>query len=365
MQYLNTSLTHLKLLLLKNYKLYRRNLKNALILYISPVVVVLLMLFWQFVFNQLFNFLEIEGTVYEVPKLQRCYAPLRAKGEPCSVLSYAVIGPREAWTEYAINYVARSNNLDRSRDIKFLGQINDPSQFYSHLQLHPNQTNYGVIFCTSQWPIADNTLSLPCTFSKLAGKKMVFYSIIYNWTLTFKSPFLQEFKTPYPKDPDLLRLKTSIDNGLVSFFKQHSIAEASVDISNQTNAEQAAQVANLSESSEPKEFMKAEYQDYPKVPTRLEQGLDIFSQYGSFYFLLPIMLLYVLTINDILKEKQKKLRQGICVMGVTHYIYWLSWFITSLAQVSLLELVQIAACYWFQIDIITQTPFLVRNYLAP
>ena len=32
---------------------------------------------------------------------------------------------------------------------------------------------------------------------------------------------------------------------------------------------------------------------------------------------------------DIIREKDKKLRQGLAVMGMSHRAYWTSWFITS------------------------------------
>ena len=123
MESIQIRLMHVKLLLIKNLILSKRNLRNTIILFISPIVIVLLMLFWQFVYSELFNFLEIEGEINNVPKLSKCYKGSKSSENNCEILTYAVIGKRELWTEYVINYVAKTNDLDLNRDIKFLGEM--------------------------------------------------------------------------------------------------------------------------------------------------------------------------------------------------------------------------------------------------
>ncbi len=82
----------------------------------------------------------------------------------------------------------------------------------------------GVIFCTSVWPIYENIVTLPCTFDDLEGqKKMIFYTIMYNYTLSYKNPFFQDLKASHSKDPYALRLKQSIDNGLMQYFQEYDI----------------------------------------------------------------------------------------------------------------------------------------------
>jgi hypothetical protein len=50
------------------------------------------------------------------------------------------------------------------------------------------------------------------------------------------------------------------------------------------------------------------------------------------------MVHFIITINEILREKGKKLRLGISTMGMTHTSYWISWFITSIIVTSILTL---------------------------
>lgn len=59
-------------------------------------------------------------------------------------------------------------------------------------------------------------------------------------------------------------------------------------------------------------------------------GYDVTFTGGAFFFFIPYMLLYLVTVNEILKEKEKKLRQGVNVMGLTNTSYWVSWVLTSI-----------------------------------
>lgn len=49
--------------------------------------------------------------------------------------------------------------------------------------------------------------------------------MVWNWTLTWKSPYLESQQTQYPKDDMLIRLKMSIDNAVFEYFEKN---EASV-----------------------------------------------------------------------------------------------------------------------------------------
>lgn len=57
-----------------------------------------------------------------------------------------------------------------------------------------------------------------------------------------------------------------------------------------------------------RERMKIEAQDYPKIPTRFTQGYEVFAGNGAFYLFIPIMVSFILLINEILREKEKRLR---------------------------------------------------------
>lgn len=40
--------------------------------------------------------------------------------------------------------------------------------------------------------------------------------------------------------------------------------------------------------------------------------------------------MFITILGEIVREKEYRLRQGLNIFGVSHYIFWISWFITSL-----------------------------------
>lgn len=51
--------------------------------------------------------------------------------------------------------------------------------------------------------------------------------MVWNWTLDYKSPYLETVSTLFPKNEMLMRLKMSIDNSIFEFFKKYDIETAS------------------------------------------------------------------------------------------------------------------------------------------
>lgn len=90
-----------------------------------------------------------------------------------------------------------------------------------------------------------------------------------------------------------------------------------------------------------KEHIDISYQDFPKIPTRLMKGYDIMATGGAFYFFIPYMVLFLITVNEILLEKERKLRNGVCVMGLTHNAYWMSWICFCFIMEAILTIMQI------------------------
>lgn len=167
--------------------------------------------------------------------------------------------------------VAKINDLEFGKDVKLL-TTGTPQDFTAYLESNLNRTQIGVIFCTSQWPIT-SVYNLPCKFEQLVGQKLVFYSVVYNNTLLWKSPFIQNWKAAHSKDAYAFGLKLSIDNALFSYFSKN---QSELDIEK--------------DASEVK--MTVYHQDFPKVVSRFYQGYDVASQYGAFYFFIPYMVFH-------------------------------------------------------------------------
>jgi hypothetical protein len=81
-------------------------------------------------------------------------------------------------------------------------------------------------------------------------------------------------------------------------------------------------------------------QDYPKVQSRMLVDFDTSSSQGSFWFFIPIMISFLNLNTEIINEKERKLRQGLMLHGISSMAYWLSWvifiFLFDLAYAALL-----------------------------
>lgn len=71
-------------------------------------------------------------------------------------------------------------------------------------------------------------------------------------------------------------------------------------------------------------------QDYPSRNSRFLSGLNVAAQYGSFFFLVPYLILLVLEVSTLLKEKEEGMRIGLSIAGVTPWQFYLSNFLVSL-----------------------------------
>jgi hypothetical protein len=82
-----------------------------------------------------------------------------------------------------------------------------PKEVMDYLQRFPNTTQTVVIFCTSRYEINEN-LSIPCFADNY---HMNFYTIVYNISLFYRTPYLANLRESYPKDKVVMKLKQDID----------------------------------------------------------------------------------------------------------------------------------------------------------
>jgi hypothetical protein len=159
-----------------------------------------------------------------------------------------------------VNHIAKSNGLEKSRDIKYLGETS-PSLFMDHLAKNANHTGVGLLFCTENWQLNEN-LTFPCYFEQTVNKKLILYSIIYNTTLSFESYFGKDYEIALGKDPIAAALKISIDNGIAQYFSKEGTA-VHFDIFSQ---------------------------DYPKTFFRFFLDADMCNRVGAFHYFIPFMV---------------------------------------------------------------------------
>ena len=69
---------------------------------------------------------------------------------------------------------------------------------------------------------------------------------------------------------------------------------------------------------------------------RCYQGLDVTGLYGSYLLIIGPLLLFLFLMQEIGREKELRLRQGLNVVGVSHFAYWVHWLIIG----TLMNLIQ-------------------------
>lgn len=134
-----------------------------------------------------------------------------------------------------MGHVAKDNGLIFRKDVKLVN-IGTPEQYYAYIKNNENMTYYGVVWCTSEWSVAEN-FSIPCKYQHEFDqhveysphkKRMMFYSLFYNYT-NEDSAFFKMLQEPAPIDPVLLRLKLSVDNAIMKYLaKEKHIPESDI-----------------------------------------------------------------------------------------------------------------------------------------
>lgn len=106
-------------------------------------------------------------------------------------------------------------------------------------------------------------------------------------------------------------------------------------------------------------MMKYRTQQYPIVPNRFLTGFDMITQGGAFYYLITPLFAFLFIQNEIVREKEFKLRQGLNVFGASHFSYWLSWFIISILYSVIVSTATLAAGVAFQFPFFLDTPAFI------
>ena len=101
------------------------------------------------------------------------------------------------------------------------------------------------------------------------------------------------------------------------------------------------------------------YQDYPKVQSRVFKDFDASSAQGTFWFFIPVMISFLSMVSEVVLEKEKKLRQGLTLFGITSLSYWSSWTLFIFIFDIFFAFLITASGKLFGYSLFTNTPFLL------
>jgi hypothetical protein len=161
------------------------------------------------------------------------------------------------------------------------------------------------------------------------------YAVYYNFTLEGDT-FLNSLMMPSPVDHDLIRIKLSIDNSIMKYL---------------------GTLKNMNEEDIPR--IEMSHSTYPILADRIIKDMNLVSQLGGYFFVLGPLLSFTIFLNEVVREKELKLRQGLQVVGVNHTVYWLSWIISGIAFSMMTAVSLIVSAMICGFDFFLNTPFMI------
>ncbi|EFA80183.1 ABC transporter A family protein [Heterostelium album PN500] len=225
-----------------------------------------------------------------------------------------------------------------------LGQINDPP-----LSITTNlSVSYGIVAMDS----ADAILSFVQEHPNVTMGGIQFNSMPFN------------FSTRFPDDPIVKIFSPLIDFNILwnsscpNFIDPTACTDWAVPINlamHRAINTMLSQERNI--TTQPTTTVTTS--TYPLY----DPSANSVATYGCLFFYCGAMISFIFLMYKISYEKEKKLKQGMIMMGLSGTVYWVSWFITCLILNVLLTLITIAMGAAVQFQFFLSTNFFV-NFLT-
>jgi hypothetical protein len=87
--------------------------------------------------------------------------------------------------------------------------------------------------------------------------------------------------------------------------------------------------------------------------------VDTADNSGTLYFFIASMVVFMILIGELAREKEKRLRQGLIVVGVGHFTDYVSWLVICVIYSLIIPCVLIFTSYACSFDVFQNTPFLI------
>ena len=332
----NIFCTQAMALVKKTIIVFIRHYKTTILIFSSPLIICALLILLQFLLKTWsVAYILKNPEIQNIGNIPRCSNP-----KNCTTIITVILDRTESQenrdeVNTIMKYVAENNDLTFGEDIIVSDSFKNYTMFSNFLNDNKNKTYFGVVFCYDYLDSDFDKLSvnIPCKpqFIK-EGEIYKFYSIVYNMT-NGPNDFLQMPYEPRKKDPRLMKLKIDIDNAYLEIFHNNSKAEG-----------------------EPPKI-QMNYSDYPTTENRFFGETSVVNNVGAPFFVLIPITLYVITLIDVVKEKQYKLRKSLLIVGLKNSAFWASWFLVAFLFSILLNLIFSACVYSLQWELFINTPF--------
>ena len=157
------------------------------------------------------------------------------------------------------------------------------------------------------------------------------YEILFNNTLV-PSVFLSSPESAAPMDRQVVSLKLAIDTAILNYERKYQDLDSLFEID-------------------------LTIQEYPHVRSRFLEGYDVVAMTGGFYFYIPPMIVFVVLLTEIVREKEKFLRIGMSLIGMSNTAFWLSWAFYGVIFTMMVSIILILSGRVCNFDVFNNVPF--------
>ena len=327
-------------LMRKSIIVFLRHYKTTILILSSPILICIILMLLQLALEKWsVAFIEKNPPIQYLKKVPKCPSPRGCITIMALVLDRSEKEENREEAKRIMKYVAEKNDLEYGKDIQVSETMRNYTQFSEYLDKNKNKTYFGVIFCYDflDTEFYGTKINIPCKpqFTK-EGEIYKMYTIVYNMT-NGPNDFLQMPYEARQKDPRLMKLKLDIDNAYLEIFH------------------------NNTETEPPK--INLEYSNYPRTEHRFFAETSVVNNFGSpFFFLIPITL-FILTLIDVVREKQLKLRKSLLIIGLTNKAFWTSWLLVAFLFSVIINLLFLGVVYALQWELFINTPFIIMFVL--
>ena len=308
----------------KNLKLFITKKSNILLLCLMPILIKLTIVYFSF------TILQAKKSSYlpnpsnsKIQKIPKCKYP-----KNCLSLGYFILGPQKPWIHKIMETVSEKNNLIYKKDTKNILNTYNQTEITNYTNQHKNQTQIAIIFCTSEWQINFNeySLKIPCNFEKL-DDKLIYYSIYYNMTHGFESPYFFKSNSTFPINEFVISTKRAVDEAILTV-----------------------------EGGEDFEYV-VNKKSFPVIENLFYKNTDFMSSNGCFLFYLSIGFSFLLVVGELVEEKVRGLKLFMTVSGLGTNAFLAVWTVYSLFLAAVFAAVNCLVVLWSDEDIVRNVFF--------
>ena len=253
----------------------------------------------------------------------------QCRGVNCVSLGLGYTAGETIWTAHVVEFIRKQHNWTFGREIKTLGYTYESTLHY--LSTHTNQTQAAVIFCTGPLNLPNMTVLQDFRCSGNDTSNLLVYSLVINFT-SVNLPILLKHDERSPITRSILPYKIAIDSGILDYLSTtHSLPSISLNVS---------------------------MGDYPHLAPRQAANFDTVTLQGPMYFYLPPMIVFIILMTEMVREKEQQLRAALNILGIRQIAYWSSWVIIGFVMDFAVSNVTIIAGRSLGFDFFVKTPYL-------